>query len=139
MNSNTTNPQTRSQPRRQRAARALPLQAEKVAPGAPEPAGFIGIVLEPIDFGLWPVQPVIRWQPELTLEPPRSSGLSVERRYGAPVPGFIDLAPDAGEPASSQLLVPYDSPPSVLTVPPKSDTTLSGWDARAIASRRGAA
>jgi hypothetical protein len=139
MSSNTTNAQTRSRPRRQRPAKSLPLRTDKELPGAPELAGFIGIVLNQIDFGLWPVQPVITWQPELTLEPPRSSGLCIERRHAAPFPGFIDLTPATGEPAVSQSFVPREYPPAVHTVPPQSDTTLSGWDPRAAASGRGAA
>ena len=94
--STTTTPKSR--PRRQRPAKPLPEHTEKRSPGSPEPAGFIGLVLEPVDFELWPVQPVITWQPELTLEPPHSSGLCIDRCHRPPVPGFLDLAPDAGDP-----------------------------------------
>ena len=139
MSITVANAPTRNGVRRRPPVKPVLRPAPAEFPGAPESAGFIGVRMEPIDSGSWPVQPVIWWQPELKLEAPHSSELRIERCHKAPAPGFIDLAPCLDQPAASHGFLPLECPPAVHRMMPQSDLTLSGWDPRAAASGRGAA
>ena len=115
-------------PARKRGAQTLR------APAGESPAGFLATEVSVIDAEKWPVFPVVWWQPQLSLEPPRSSGLSNERRNRIPIAGFLDPSPGPVCPP-----VPLAGPEAFLSVrlssqAPSSDLAPVGSDPRVALS-----
>jgi hypothetical protein len=112
--------------------------------GLPELAGFAPANRQPVDAEMWPIQPVMWFQPEWKPGLPASSGLRVERHHRIPVPGFLSLETGYGYDLDETVRhgqmsntdaapgLPPVLPPAIPLTPPRSGLTLLGWDPRAV-------
>jgi hypothetical protein len=112
--------------------------AAEAAASLPELAGFAPANIQPIDAEMWPIQPVMWWQPEWKPGLHTSSDLRVERNHRIPIPGFLNLAAGRGfrlddlDAAPSRRLPAAPLRPEVRLTPPESGLSLLGWDPRAV-------
>jgi hypothetical protein len=96
------------------------------------PAPFAAVPPDSIDAPMWPVHPVVWFQPDLAPSLPGWSGLAIERKNRIPSPDF--LVPETrpsnrtdGLSSSPEVLRP-DSRPDL----PKDGLALLGLDPRAV-------
>jgi hypothetical protein len=113
------------------AAHAAPAASRDPAP-QPLPAPFAVVDGEPVDAPMWPIHPVVWFQPELTPGIPRCSGLSIERQYKVPMPDFLhpDVAPACHPDTPDDTRDPL--PPNLRQELPHGDLAPLGWDPRAV-------
>lgn len=120
-----------------RAPRKPRARGPASVPAGPKLAPFMALTPRPADAAMWPVQPVIWWQPELQPGLPGASGLSVERRNKVPVPDFLypEIVPAsrAAVPAKSR----EELRPRLGLQVPRADIGPLGWDPRAEIPAKG--
>ena len=114
------------------------LRVAAPAPSEPALAPFAAMAARPADTPIWPIQPVIWWQPELQPALPASSGLTVERRHKVPAPDFLPIEVAAAERGAARAKSCVEFWQTVLPPAPRADLVPLGWDPRAeIAGKEG--
>ena len=115
-----------------RASRARSLRGESKL------AGFISVDRQASGAPMWPVHPVVWFQPELKPFLPSSSGLTIETYRPLPAPDFLRLEVSPADQAHRPDEVSAPLAPKLEPQLPPSRLAPSGWDPRSLSegSRR---